>query len=67
MLSSPVANFCDIEQTITNMQAQVAYETRYCSTVYQRQDGDAGLIHKFPANWEKINAADIYELWPGNG
>ena len=65
MLSDPVIGMCSNKTAITNMLAQVAWETGYYSTVYQPKDGGAGLIHMIPANWS-INAADMDKLWPGN-
>eukprot|EP00928_Gymnodinium_smaydae_P046865 TRINITY_DN31243_c0_g1_i1.p1 TRINITY_DN31243_c0_g1~~TRINITY_DN31243_c0_g1_i1.p1 ORF type:complete len:1186 (-),score=176.85 TRINITY_DN31243_c0_g1_i1:366-3452(-) len=65
VLSDPVVGKCDNFTVISELLAQVAYETGYYSTAYQPLDGGAGLIHMIPANWP-INAADMDVLWPGN-
>ena len=65
MLTSPIVNICSNKTAVTQVLAQVAWETGYYSTVYQPKDGGAGLIHMIPANWD-INAADMDILWPGN-
>jgi hypothetical protein len=65
MLADPVIDRCQDTEAITKFLAQVAYETGYYSTVYQPQDGGAGLIHMIPGNWA-INAQDMDSLWPGH-
>jgi len=65
MMSSPEVNKCHDRETITNVLAQVAYETAYFSTVSQPLDRGAGLIHMIPQNWIR-NARDMDEIWPSN-
>jgi len=65
MLSDPAVNKCQDKDAIHKFLAQVAYETGYYSTVYQPQDGGAGLIHMIPGNWP-VNAQDMDTIFPGN-
>jgi len=65
MLSNPVVNICGNRTAITQLLAQVGWETANFTTQYSIVDGGAGLINLQPSNWPS-NAADMDILWPGN-
>ena len=65
MLSNPVVNMCSNRTAITQLLAQVAWETGNYTYINSPADGGAGLIHLLPAYWQ-TNAADMDILWPGN-
>jgi hypothetical protein len=65
MLSNPVVNMCANRTAITQLLAQVAWETGNYTYLNSPYDGGTGLIHILPAYWA-ANAADMDVLWPGN-
>lgn len=72
MLMDSQVNLCDNTTAIQYLLAQVAYETKFFTTVYSPAgdpaypnvagDGGAGLIHMSPAYWDN-NALDMESLW----
>jgi hypothetical protein len=65
MLSDPKVNMCNNKLAITQVLAQTAWDSGYYTSVYNYNDGGAGLIHMNYSVWA-LNAADMDILWPGN-